>query len=252
MVAEARIAHPSVALTMKSRTDRGASARPNPLPIVNVLLVDPLAVVRSGLHLLISGEPDLAVVGEAATAEEALETLRLLARRTGVVALVGLNLGGQRDGYWLIREIRESFPSIPVIACGANSDAISISRALFFGADGFVDKTARPEDFLHAIRRGARREMVLEGLPPDWMAPIADGIGRHLDGPAVLTGREREVLTVAAEGLTARQIGSRLGVKERTVTTHLFRIYKKLGADSRVGAIATAARSGIINIAPLE
>ncbi|HEV8421207.1 MAG TPA: response regulator transcription factor, partial [Actinomycetota bacterium] len=182
---------------------------------MNVILVDPLSVVRSGLRLLICSEPDLTVIGEAATADEALATLRGLPRRTGLVALIGLNLGGQRDGYWLIREIRESFPLIPVIACGANSDAISISRALFFGADGFVDKTARPEDFLHAIRRGARREMVLEGLPADWLAPIADGIGRHRDRAAVLTGREREILTVAAEGLTARQIGSRLGVRER-------------------------------------
>jgi DNA-binding NarL/FixJ family response regulator len=237
---------------MKSRIDRGGSAPLTSLPAVNVVLVDPLSVVRSGLRLLICSEPDLTVVGEAADADEALEILRALARRTDLVALVGLNLGGQRDGYWLIREIRESFPSIPVIACGANSDAISISRALFFGADGFVDKTARPEDFLHAIRRGAGREMVLEGLPPDWMAPIADGIGRHRDRAGVLTGREREILTVAAEGLTARQIGSRLGVRERTVTTHLFRIYRKLGADSRVGAIATAARSGLISLGARE
>jgi DNA-binding NarL/FixJ family response regulator len=232
---------------MKNRIDRGGSARPS-LPAVNVVLVDPLSVVRSGLRLLICGEPDLTVIGEAATADEAVEMLRGLARRSALVALVGLNLGGQRDGYWLIREIRESFPSIPVIACGANADAIAISRALFFGADGFVDKTARPEDFLNAIRGGARREMVLAGLPPDWLAPIADGIGRHQDRAAMLTGREREILTVAAEGLTARQIGSRLGVRERTVTTHLFRIYRKLGADSRVGAIAAAARSGLISV----
>ncbi len=233
---------------MKSRIDRGSSARLTSLPVVNVVLVDPLSVVRSGLRLLICGEADLSVVGEAATADEAMETLRGLARRTGLVALVSLNLGGQRDGYWLIREIRESFPSITVIACGASSAAISVSRALFFGADGFVDKTARPEDFLDAIRRGAQGEMVLEGLPADWLAPIAEGIGRHRDGTAVLTAREREILIVAAEGLTARQIGSRLGVRERTVTTHLFRIYKKLGADSRVGAITAAARFGLITV----
>jgi DNA-binding NarL/FixJ family response regulator len=241
-----------ISLTMKNLNAPGGSARPTPVPVVNVLLVDPLSVVRSGLRLLICGEPDLTVVGEAATAQEALESLQGLARRTNLVALVGLNLAGQRDGYWLIREIRESYPTVPVLACGANSDAISISRALFFGADGFVDKTAQPETFLQAIRRGARREMVLEGLPRDWLVPIADGIGRHRDEASVLTGREREVLTVAAEGLTARQIGSRLGVRERTVTTHLFRIYRKLGADSRVGAIAAAARSGLITIGAPE
>jgi DNA-binding NarL/FixJ family response regulator len=239
-------------LEMKSQLTRGGSALGPPPQEVNVLLVEPLSVVSGGLRLLISRELDLVVIGEAATADEALAILSDLPRKTGVLVLVGLNLNGQRDGYWLIREIRESFPSIPVIACGANSDAVAISRALFFGADGFVDKTARPDDFVNAIRRGARREMVLEGLPSDWLAPIADGIGRHRDRVSVLTGREREILTVAAEGLTARQIGSRLGVRERTVTTHLFRIYRKLGADSRVGAIAAAARSGLITVGALE
>jgi DNA-binding NarL/FixJ family response regulator len=237
---------------MKRQIDRGASALGPPFDQVEVLLVEPLSVVRGGLQLLISGEPDLEVVGEAATSDEALDILRALSKRTRMVALIGLNLSGQRDAYWLIREIRETFPAVPVLACGANSDAISISRALFFGADGFVDKTTRPKDFLNAIRLGAQRQMVLEGLPLDWLAPIADGIGCHRDGPQKLTGREREILSVAAEGLTARQIGSRLGVRERTVTTHLFRIYKKLGAESRVGAITAAARSGLISLGAMD
>jgi DNA-binding NarL/FixJ family response regulator len=216
---------------------------------VYVVVVDPLPVVRSGLSLLIRSEPDLDVVGEAATAEEALETLRRVVRRTGVLALVGLNLDGEHDGYWLIREIRETYPDVPVLACGAHSDDASIFRALFFGADGFVDKTARPEKFFEAIRRGAAREdLVLEGLPPNWLAPFAAKIARHRDTESRLTDREKQVLSVAAEGLTARQIGSRLSVSERTVTTHLFRIYKKLETNNRVGAIAAAARSGLITI----
>lgn len=218
-------------------------------PIVSIVLVDPLSVVRSGLRLLINSEPDLEVVGEAATADEALEALPRLVRRIGILALVSLNVSGERDGYWLIREIREAFPGVAVLACGAHSDADSLSRALFFGADGFVDKTAKPEAFLRAIRRcAAGGDVVLEGLPPGWLAPLTKGIGRRPNGTTVLTGREKEVLTIAAEGLTARQIGSRLRVSERTVTTHLFRIYRKLGADNRVAAITAAARSGLIDV----
>jgi DNA-binding NarL/FixJ family response regulator len=231
---------------MRSQLDQGGSALSRPIPHVHVVVVDPLPVVRTGLSLLIRSEADLKVAGEAATAEDALEILRRLVRQTGVLALVALNLSGQRDSYWLIREIRETFPGVPILACGASSDAISISRALFLGADGFVDKTARPEDFLQAIRRGAGGDLVLEGLPPDGLAPLAARMARHRSGRSVLTGREREILSIAAEGLTARQIGSRLGVRERTVTTHLFRIYKKLGTDNRVGAIATATRFGLI------
>jgi DNA-binding NarL/FixJ family response regulator len=238
-----------LALRMRSQLDREGSALPRPISQVHVVVVDPLPVVRTGLSLLIRSEPGLSVAGEAASAEGALEVLRRLVRQTGVLALVSLNLSGQRDSYWLIREIRDTFPGVPILASGANSDATSISRALFLGADGIVDKTASPEDFLKAIRRGAGRDLVLEGLPPNGLAPLAARMARHRGGKPALTGREREILTIAAEGLTARQIGSRLGVRERTVTTHLFRIYKKLGADNRVGAIAAAARSGLITIA---
>ncbi|MGH2556202.1 MAG: LuxR C-terminal-related transcriptional regulator [Actinomycetota bacterium] len=213
------------------------------------MVVDPLPVVRSGLSLLIRSEADLTVAGEASTADEALEVLRRVVRRAGVLALVALNLDGDHDGYWLIREIRETYPDVAVLACGAHSDDASVFRALFSGADGFVDKTARPEKFLEAIRRGAARgDLVLEGLPPDWLAPFAAKIARHRDKESRLTDREKQVLAVAAEGLTARQIGSRLSVSERTVTTHLFRIYKKLETNNRVGAIAAAARSGLITI----
>lgn len=214
-------------------------------------MVDPLPVVRSGLSLLIRSEPDLDVAGEAATAEEALEILRRVVRRAGIVALVGLSLDGEHDGYWLIREIRETYPDVPVLACGAQSDDAAITRALLFGADGFVDMTSRPDKFLQAVRRGAARgDLVLEGLPPDWLAPFAAKMARHREREFGLTDREKQVLSVAAEGLTARQIGSRLRVSERTVTTHLFRIYRKLGTDNRVGAIAAAARSGLISIGP--
>jgi len=238
---------------MSSQPSRGGSGLPKSLPQVHVVVVDPLPVVRSGLALLIRSEADLTVVGEASTADEALEVLRRAVRRAGVLALVALNLTGEHDGYWLIREIRETYPDVAVLACGAHSDDVSIFRALFFGADGFVDKTARPEKFLQAVRRGAvRGDLVLEGVPPDWLAPFAAKIARHRDRKSILTGREQEILSVAAEGLTARQIGSRLRVSERTVTTHLFRIYKKLETNNRVGAIAAAARSGLITIGPHE
>src|SRR5947209_16688607 len=124
---------------------------------------------------------------------------------------------------------------------------MAVSRALFFGADGYLHKSAGAELFLESIRRTSRREVVLEGLPADWVIPIADGIDRQKESVSLLTDRERQVLAVAAQGLTARQIGSRLGVRERTVTTHLSRIYKKLGAAGRLHAIDRATRSGLIS-----
>ena len=214
---------------------------------IGVILVDGFPVVGAALSLLIDAEPDLKVLARACSAKETLDSVRKLSRRSSVVAVVALNLEGEESSYWLIRRIRDDFPPLPILAIGTNGDPMAVSRALFFGADGYLHKSASAEVFLEGIRRTARREVVLEGLPSDWLVSIAEGIDIQKENVSVLTDREQQVLTVAAQGLTARQIGSRLGVRERTVTTHLSRIYKKLGAEGRVHAIDRAARSGLIS-----
>jgi DNA-binding NarL/FixJ family response regulator len=214
---------------------------------IGIIVVDPLPVVRSALALMIDDRPDMDVLEEAGTADEALEAIRRI-RRSHVGVLVSLGLEGEHDSYWLIRTIRDHFPGLSVLACGANADPLSISRALFSGADGFVDKSSDPVEFLQSLRKGATGEMVLAGPPTEWMGAIAEGIERRRLVETVLTDREREVLQVAAEGLTARQIASRLGVRERTVTTHLGRIYSKLGVGTRVAAIRLAADAGLVSV----
>jgi DNA-binding NarL/FixJ family response regulator len=215
-------------------------------PTVGVVLVDAHAVVRAGLKLLVASEPDIDVIAEAGTADQALEGLREFRRRTGIVVTVGLELSGERDAFWLIRTIREQYPTLPILACGGDIDGMAISQALFVGADSFVHKNTEPDRFLEAIRRTAAGQVVMEGLPRGTFGDLAEALDRRRAAEHILTHREREVLTVAAEGLTARQIGRRLGVQERTVTTHLARIYRKLGANSRIGAIAAATRSGVL------
>ncbi len=218
---------------------------------LGVVVVDPLPVVRAGLSLLIDDRPDMEILAEAGTADEALEAVGRI-RRTRVVMLVGLGLDGERDAFWLIRTVRERFPAMAVLGCGARADPMAISRALFVGADGFVDKNVDPIEFLQSLRRAANGEMVLAGPPTEWVGAIADGIDRRREVESTLTEREREVLSVAAEGLTARQIADRLGVRERTVTTHLGRIYGKLGVGSRVAAIRAAAISGLVTVGTRE
>ena len=78
------------------------------------------------------------VLAEAGSADEGLEAIQRV-RRTRVVVLVGLGLAGEHDAYWLIRTLRQRYPTHAILACGANTDPTSISRALFVGADGFVD-----------------------------------------------------------------------------------------------------------------
>ena len=191
------------------------------------------------------------ILAEAGDGKEGVDALSRV-RRSRVVVLVGLGLEGEHDASWLIRTVRERFPTHAVLAMGANADPTMISRALFVGADGYVDKNVDPVDFLGAILKVADREMVLQGPVAATVGQIADSIELRRDLDVRLTGREREVLAVAAEGLTARQIATRLGVRERTVTTHLGRIYGKLGVGNRLSAIRMAARSGMVSVGSPE
>ena len=228
-----------------STTSAGARRR------LGVILVDPLPVVRAGMAMLIDDRPDMDVIADAGTADEGLEIVSRV-RRSRVVVLVGLGVSGEHDSFWLIRMLRERFPSHAILGCGANSDATTISRALFMGADGFVDKNIDAVEFLQSLRRAADREMVLAGPASVAVGQIADRIERRRDFDVRLTHREKEVLSVAAEGLTAREIASRLGVRERTVTTHLARIYGKLGVGSRLAAIRLAASAGLVSVGTPE
>jgi DNA-binding NarL/FixJ family response regulator len=209
-----------------------------------VVLVEPLPLVRAGLERLIAGHRGFEVRCATGDVDDALRVTARASRRTVVV--VGLGLDGPRDWQWLIRAIKSRDPAPVVLACGARSDAMAVSLALFAGADGFVDKVVEPEEFLDALGRAVDGETVLVGPPAEWVGTIAAGMERRRAVGASLTGREREVLDVAAEGLTAREIADRLGVRERTVTTHLSRIYGKLGVGGRLGAIREATRAGLL------
>lgn len=218
-------------------------------PTLGVVLVDPLPVVRAGMAMLIGAGSDMEVLADAGGADAAIEAMGGF-RRRDMVALVAAELDGEHDAFWLIRELRRRSPTVAILACGARADALAISRALFAGADGFVDKNVDPAAFLSSLRRIGAGEIVLPGASADLVGEIAEGIERRRDVESRLTEREREVLTVAAEGLTAREIGDRLGVRERTITTHLARIYGKLGVGSRLGAIRVAATSGLVSVGP--
>ena len=218
---------------------------------LGVVVIDPFPVVRAGLAATIDASPALEILAQASSADEAMVALGGI-RRTRVVVLVAMGLAGEKDSYWLIRALRERFPGYAILGLGANADPHVVSRALFVGADGFVDKNVELADFLVAIRSAGAEEMVISGPAAASVGKIAEGIERRRSVGSRLTRREREVLTVAAEGLTAREIAERLGVRERTVTTHLARIYGKLGVGNRLAALRLAARSGLVSSGPSE
>jgi DNA-binding NarL/FixJ family response regulator len=215
---------------------------------VGVVIVEPVGVVRASLQMVFQGEPDFDVLGLADEPQLGLEIVSQARGHANTVVLVGLEFGGERDSFWLIRAIRDSSPQLIILATGTDLNRGAISQALFMGADCFIHKNSTPERYVEAARRAAAGELVLEGLPRGALGGLVEEMDNHRSSVPFLTDREQMVLVAAAEGLTAREMGRRLGVSERTVTTHLNNIYRKLGANGRVSALSTSIRMGVITI----
>lgn len=213
---------------------------------IGVVLVEPLSMVRVGLGIWLGEAPGIHLLAQAGSSDEALQEIAAMQQRTSVVVLVSLGLDGSNDAYSLIRSLRERYPTFAILAIGANAEAVTISRALFVGADGYVDKRVEPEEFLEGIRKSVSGDLVVVGPPITMLGRLPEEIDRHAQTDGALTAREREVLITAAEGETTKLIAERLGLRERTVTTHLTRIYSKLGVNGRLAAVRAAVQRGLI------
>jgi len=230
------------AITQRSaeRTDREGSGLLTP-----VCLVDALHTRRRAIGLLIDSGDGLKVISEAAAADEAMSSLSSMARVIpNLVVAVCFGLPGEHDAPWLIGELRRRFPRLSIVACGALSDPVTVSQAILAGADGFLDMSASSEAFLDAVLRVGRGERALVG-PTDWQE-TPDSLAGGVTARVSLSPREREVLSLAADGLTTRQIAGRLGIRDTTVSTHLARAYRKLGSGTRISAIRQALRMAMI------
>ncbi|POX57159.1 DNA-binding response regulator [Streptomyces sp. Ru71] len=204
---------------------------------IRLLLADDHPVVRAGLRAVLETEPGLAVVAEAATAEEAV------ARAAGGgidVVLMDLQFKGGMNGAEATAAItaRPGAPRV-VIVTTYDSDADTLP-AIEAGATGYLLKDARPEELAAAVRTAAAGRSAL--------APaVADRLLHRLRTPGTsLTRRETEVLTLVADGLSNQAVARRLHLTEGTVKSHLARVYAKLGVDSRTAAVAVATDLGLI------
>lgn len=203
---------------------------------VRVLLCDDHAVVRAGLLALLGSEPDIEVVGEAGSGEEAVA---MAAKLRPDVALMDLQLGPGIDGVEATRRIRATGVHVLVLTT-YDTDA-DITRAIAAGATGYLLKAERPEELFAAIRSAAQGRATLS-------PPVASRVMNHLRGAArpTLTSRELDILGQLAQGLGNREIARALFISQATVKTHLGRIYDKLGVDSRAGAVAVAKEQRLL------
>jgi DNA-binding NarL/FixJ family response regulator len=205
---------------------------------IRVLIVDDHPVVRDGLRGVLSGEPDMAVVGEAGDGAEALT--RVAAANPAVdVVLMDLRMPTM-GGVDAIKELRRAGPTPRVLVLTTFDTDRDVLPAIEAGATGYLLKDAPPEELAAAVRTAAAGRTTL--------APaVADRLMNRLRVPGTtLTKRETEVLTLVADGLSNQAIGRRLYLTEGTIKSHLVRIYTKLGVDSRTAAIASATRLGLI------
>ncbi|MEU2659540.1 response regulator transcription factor [Streptomyces sp. NPDC007325] len=204
---------------------------------VRLLLADDHPVVRAGLRAVLDTEPGFTVVGEAATAERAVE----LAAAGGVdVVLMDLQFGAGMHG----AEATAAITGVPggprvLVLTTYDTDA-DILAAVEAGASGYLLKDAPPEELAAAVRTAAAGQSAL--------APaVAHRLMDRMRTPAeALTKRELEVLQLVGEGLSNQQISKVLFLSQATVKSHLVHVFAKLGVDSRTAAVAAARERRLI------
>lgn len=205
---------------------------------MRVFLLDDHEIVRRGLRDLLGTAGDIEVVGESGSAAEA--TRRIPALRPDVAVLDARLSDG--SGIDVCRDIRSVDPTIRGLILTSYDDDEALFAAILAGASGYVLKQIAGHDLVDVVRRVAAGQSLID---PDLTTRVLDRL-RHGAPEAAelreLTAREREILSLVAEGLTNRGIGDRLGLAEKTVKNYVSSVLAKLGLESRTQAAVLAAR----------
>lgn len=208
--------------------------------MIRVLITDDHSVVRQGLRMFLSLDPDIQVVGEASDGREALDMARIL--RPDVV-LMDL-LMPVMAGIEATQLIRKEMPDVEVVALTSVLEDASVTGAVRAGAIGYLLKDTNVEE-LHRAVRGAAEGRVY--LASEAAARLMREV-RAPENPEALTDREAEILMLLARGKANKQIASSLYISEKTVKAHVSAILMKLGVQSRTQAALHAIRTGLVSI----
>lgn len=218
------------------------------MPPIRVLVVDDHRLFREGLRRILASHDDMEVVGLAADGQEAIEQARL--HRPDVI-LMDVKMPGT-DGVAATRAVREVVPDVRVVMLTVSERDEDLFGAIKAGARGYLLKSVHEEQLLEAIRQVHRGEAVLS---PQLAARLLQEMVRKdaaPQEPSTLTEREVEVLRLASEGLTNREIAERLHLSVHTVKTHLRHALDKLHARNRAEAATKAWRQGHLAAPPQQ
>ena len=216
-------------------TDQGGRAPSRPITVV---LVDDHRLVRAGLRGIIDADADLTVVGEAADGSEALAVVR--AAQPDVV-LMDLSMPGV-DGIEGTARLRDAGESARVVVLTSFVEHDRVTAALAAGAVGYLLKDSDPRDVLEAIRSAAAGHAPLDARVARALLPSS----KPADPAAALSGREREVLLLVAQGMANKQVARQLGISERTVKAHLGNVFRHIGVADRTSAALWARDHGVV------
>ena len=211
--------------------------------MISVLVADDHGVVREGLRRLLEGESDLKVAGEASDGREVLEQVERHQPEVVILDITMPRLGGLET----LERLRAKHPDVKVILLSVHADSPFIQSAISLGADGYVLKNGRTAEIISAIRAVTKggsyfSPVVAREIVEQLRAPKATS-----DEPfSLLSGREREVLHLIAEGMSAKEIAVELEISTKTVEAHRTSLMRKLGVRKATELVRYALRHGLI------
>jgi len=205
---------------------------------IRVFLLDDHEVVREGVRRLLEADGEVAVVGEAASAEESFEVLE---RVSPDVAVLDVRLP-DGNGIDVCREIRSRHPEIACLMLTSFADDEALAQAVLAGAAGYVLKQIRGNELLASVHAVASGRSLIDRTTAERVVAGLRRSENDAHGVERLTPREREILELIAAGMTNRQIGEELYLAEKTVKNYVSNLLAKLGMGRRSEAAAYAAR----------
>ena len=220
-----------------------------PAADVRILIVEDHPVLRGVVRLACEHTPGLALAGEVGTGEEAVEACRTLMPD---VVVLDLSLPGRLQGLDVARTIRAEGTAGRILVLTGRTDEQALFDAIRAGADGYLEKTAGVRFIADALHRVGRGERVFtpeqERIAVAELGRMARQARESSGMRANLTDREFQILELLSQGLTVKQVASRIGLSPRTVETHIAKLYRKLGVRNRVQAVSKAAALGLVEL----
>jgi DNA-binding NarL/FixJ family response regulator len=209
---------------------------------IRILIADDHAVVRQGLKMFLSLDPELEILGEAGDGKKAIEMARQLQPDIVLMDLLMPVLGGVEA----TAQIRREMPDVEVIALTSVLEDKSVVDAVRAGAIGYLLKDTESDELIRAIKAAAAGQVQLS---PKAAARLMREV-RTPDNPETLTDRETDVLRLLAMGQSNKEIAQTLSIGEKTVKTHVSNVLAKLSVTSRTQAALYAVRIGLVEAPP--